>query len=62
MDLQLTNKLALVSGSTKGIGLAIAKYLAKACKARLVLTKKSSFPKKAEWRRRLAARQKRFWW
>jgi NAD(P)-dependent dehydrogenase (short-subunit alcohol dehydrogenase family) len=29
MDLQLTNKLALVSGSTKGIGLAIAKGLAR---------------------------------
>jgi NAD(P)-dependent dehydrogenase (short-subunit alcohol dehydrogenase family) len=28
MDLQLTNKLALVSGSTKGIGLAIATGLA----------------------------------
>ena len=29
MDLQLTNKLALVSGSTKGIGLAIATSLAR---------------------------------
>lgn len=29
MDLQLTNKLALVSGSTKGIGLAIAMSLAR---------------------------------
>jgi NAD(P)-dependent dehydrogenase (short-subunit alcohol dehydrogenase family) len=29
MDLQLTNKLALVSGSTKGIGLAIATGLAR---------------------------------
>ena len=29
MDLQLTNKLALVSGSTKGIGLAIAAGLAR---------------------------------
>ena len=29
MDLQLTDKLALVSGSTKGIGLAIATGLAR---------------------------------
>jgi NAD(P)-dependent dehydrogenase (short-subunit alcohol dehydrogenase family) len=29
MDLQLTNKLALVSGSTKGIGLAIVTGLAR---------------------------------
>ena len=29
MDLQLTNKLALVTGSTAGIGLAIAKTMAK---------------------------------
>lgn len=29
MDLQLENKLALVSGSTKGIGLAIATLLAR---------------------------------
>ena len=29
MDLQLTDKLALVSGSTKGIGLAIATALAR---------------------------------
>ena len=29
MDLQLTDKLALVSGSTKGIGLAIATSLAR---------------------------------
>ena len=29
MDLRLTNKLALVSGSTKGIGVAIAQMLAR---------------------------------
>lgn len=29
MDLQLTNKTALVTGATAGIGLAIAKTLAK---------------------------------
>jgi NAD(P)-dependent dehydrogenase (short-subunit alcohol dehydrogenase family) len=29
MNLQLTDKRALVSGSTKGIGLAIATYLAR---------------------------------
>lgn len=36
MDLQLENKLALVSGSTKGIGLAIATSLARE-KARVIL-------------------------
>jgi acyl transferase domain-containing protein len=39
----------LITGGTGGIGLAIAKYLAKTCQARLVLTKQSAFPAKAKW-------------
>jgi acyl transferase domain-containing protein len=45
----------LITGGTGGIGLVIAKYLAQTCQARLVLTKKSSFPEKSTWRTRLAA-------
>jgi len=45
----------LITGGTGGIGLAIAKYLAKTCQARLVLTKKTPFPEKSVWRRRLAS-------
>ncbi len=40
MDLQLTNKLALVSGSSKGIGLAIATGLAREG-ARVIITGRS---------------------
>lgn len=39
----------LITGGTGGIGLAIAGYLAKACRPKLVLTKKSPFPKKSSW-------------
>jgi acyl transferase domain-containing protein len=39
----------LITGGTGGLGLAIAGYLAKACRPRLVLTKKSPFPKKSSW-------------
>lgn len=39
----------LITGGTGGIGLAIAEYLAKACRPKLVLTKKSPFPKKSTW-------------
>jgi acyl transferase domain-containing protein len=40
----------LITGGTGGIGLAIAKFLAKACKARIVLTKKRRFRKKLSGR------------
>jgi acyl transferase domain-containing protein/NAD(P)-dependent dehydrogenase (short-subunit alcohol dehydrogenase family)/acyl carrier protein len=39
----------LITGGTGGIGLAIVRFLAKACKARIVLTKKTAFPEKAKW-------------
>jgi acyl transferase domain-containing protein len=39
----------LITGGTGGIGLAIAGYLANACRPRLVLTRKSPFPKKSSW-------------
>jgi len=39
----------LITGGTGGLGLAIAGYLAKACRPKLVLTKKSPFPKKSSW-------------
>src|SRR5207248_2174140 len=40
----------LITGGTGGIGLAIARLLASACKARIVLTKKATFPERARWR------------
>ena len=45
----------LITGGTGGIGLAIAKYLARTCQARLVLTKKTPFPAKVEWPHRLTS-------
>jgi acyl transferase domain-containing protein/acyl carrier protein len=45
----------LITGGTGGLGLAIAGYLAKACRPRLVLTKKSPFPKKSTWNKLAAA-------
>jgi acyl transferase domain-containing protein len=45
----------LITGGTGGIGLAIAEYLAKAYRPRLVLTKKSPFPKKSTWIKLVAA-------
>ena len=46
----------LITGGTGGIGLVIARYLAKVCQARLVLTKKTAFPEKSEWKRLLTAK------
>ena len=40
----------LITGGTGGIGLSISKYLAEACKPRIVLTKKTPFPEKSRWR------------
>ena len=45
----------LITGGTGGLGLAIAGYLAKAYRPRLVLTKKSPFPKKSSWPELLSA-------
>jgi len=39
----------LITGGTGGIGLAIAKLLASACKARIVLTKKTALPERSRW-------------
>jgi acyl transferase domain-containing protein len=39
----------LITGGTGGIGLAIANYLAKACRPRLVLTRRSPFPERSTW-------------
>lgn len=45
----------LITGGTGGIGLAIAKYLAKSCRARLVLTRRTAFPEKSKWAEQLRA-------
>ncbi|PYK01940.1 MAG: hypothetical protein DME23_02920 [Verrucomicrobia bacterium] len=45
----------LITGGTGGIGLAMAKYLARVCQPRLVLTKKTPFPDKSTWRELLTA-------
>jgi acyl transferase domain-containing protein/NAD(P)-dependent dehydrogenase (short-subunit alcohol dehydrogenase family) len=39
----------LITGGTGGICLAVARHLARTCRARLVLTRKSPFPDKAQW-------------
>jgi NAD(P)-dependent dehydrogenase (short-subunit alcohol dehydrogenase family)/acyl carrier protein len=40
----------LITGGTGGLGLAFAKYLAKTCRARIVLTKRTAFPEKSKWK------------
>ncbi len=45
----------LVTGGTGGLGLAIARHLAQACQAHLVLTSRTPLPAKTDWMRRRAA-------
>jgi acyl transferase domain-containing protein/thioesterase domain-containing protein len=45
----------LITGGTGGIGLEIAKYLAKTCQARLVLIRRSPFLEKSIWRMSLTS-------
>jgi pimeloyl-ACP methyl ester carboxylesterase len=45
----------LITGGTGGIGLSIAKYLASACGPKIVMTKKTPFPRKANWREMAAS-------
>jgi acyl transferase domain-containing protein len=47
----------LITGGTGGIGLAIARLLASACRARIVLTKKTAFPPKARWKEFLDSKE-----
>jgi malonyl CoA-acyl carrier protein transacylase/acyl carrier protein len=47
----------LITGGTGGIGLSIAKYLAKTCRPRIVLTKKSAFPERSKWRHLLNSKE-----
>jgi amino acid adenylation domain-containing protein len=43
----------LITGGLGGIGLALARHLAKTAKARLILTGRSKFPAREEWEQRL---------
>ncbi|HEU4597474.1 MAG TPA: SDR family NAD(P)-dependent oxidoreductase, partial [Pyrinomonadaceae bacterium] len=45
----------LIVGGVGGIGLTLAEHLARAARARLVLTGRSALPARAEWERRLAS-------
>jgi acyl transferase domain-containing protein/aryl carrier-like protein len=45
----------LITGGLGGMGLALADYLARTVRAKLVLTGRSAFPARAEWSQRLAA-------
>jgi len=47
----------LITGGTGGIGLSIAKYLARACQPKIVLTKKTPFPEKSAWKQLLNTRE-----
>ncbi len=47
----------LITGGTGGLGLTFAKYLAKACQARIVLTKKAAFPEKSTWKELLNSKE-----
>ncbi len=47
----------LITGGTGGLGLAFAKYLAKTCQARIVLTKKTAFPEKSKWKNLLNSKE-----
>ena len=47
----------VITGGTGGIGLSISKYLAQACQPRIVLTKKSAFPEKSQWKQLLTTRE-----
>jgi acyl transferase domain-containing protein len=40
----------VITGGTGGIGLAISKYLTQVCQPKIILTKKSAFPEKSQWR------------
>jgi acyl transferase domain-containing protein/acyl carrier protein len=39
----------LITGGTGGLGLAFATHLARTCRARIILTRRSAFPPKASW-------------
>jgi non-ribosomal peptide synthase protein (TIGR01720 family) len=60
MDQQLREGgVYLVTGGLGGIGLTLAKHLARAVRAKLVLTSRSPLPEPAEWRQRLATHDPR---
>jgi acyl transferase domain-containing protein len=50
------NGIYLITGGLGGIGLTLAKWLAREFKARLLLTARSAMPPRAQWDSRLASR------